>query len=157
VIAPLPLEVESELAALDARLEDIARRYIRRPALEPLLGSVAARGPSATMGARRIYFDRDDRPEDLFRSRRPAARRGDQDPSEGPAWRIVYWMPEASRSEVRLVVTLAVAAGHAKPPGQNACELAAGRLERWIDALGREDRSEGLSRQQRGVRSDHVR
>jgi hypothetical protein len=128
VIAPLLPKVESELAALDVRLEDIARRYIRRLALEPLLGSLVTRGPLATMGARRIYFDRDDRPDDLFRSRRTAARRGDQDPAAGPRWRIVYWIGEATRSQIRIVVILAVGRGHADPPHPNAYQLAAQRL-----------------------------
>ena len=34
VIAPLPREVEAQLEALDARLAGIARRYIRRLALD---------------------------------------------------------------------------------------------------------------------------
>lgn len=128
VIAPLLPEVEAELAALDARLEDVARRYIRRLALEPLLGSVVCRGPLGTVGARRIYFDRDNRPDDLFRSRRPAARRGDQDPGEGPPWRIVYWIGEAQRSQTRIVVILAVGRGHAAPPSPDAYQLATRRL-----------------------------
>ncbi len=128
VIAPLMPEVESELAALDARLQDVARRYIRRLALEPLLGSVVPRGPLATVGARRIYFDRDNRPEDLFRARQPPARRGDQDPSAGPRWRIVYWVGEAGRTQTRIIVILAVGRGHAKPPNADAYELATRRL-----------------------------
>ena len=128
VIAPLMPEVEAELLALDARLRDIARRYIRRLALEPLLGSVVPGGPLATVGARRIYFDRDNRPEDLFRARQPAARRGDQDPSAGPRWRIVYWVAEAQRTQTRIIVILAVGCGHAKPRHESAYEVATRRL-----------------------------
>jgi hypothetical protein len=97
-------------------------------ALEPLLGSVVPRGPLATVGARRIYFDRDNRPDDLFRARQPPARRGDQDPSAGPRWRIVYWVGEAKRTHTRIIVILAVGRGHAKPPHENAYEVATRRL-----------------------------
>jgi hypothetical protein len=128
VIAPLLPEVEAELRALDGRLEDVARRYVRRLALEPLLGSVVPRGPLATVGARRIYFARDNQPDDLFGSRRPPARRGDQDPGEGPGWRIVYWVAEAQRAQTRIIVILAVGRGHARPPSANAYELATRRL-----------------------------
>jgi hypothetical protein len=128
VIAPLLAEVEAELAALDARLQDVARRYIRRLALEPFLGPVVPRGPLAALGARRVYFDRDSQPDDLFRSRRLPARRGDQDLSEGPRWRIVYWIGEAECAQTRIVVILAVGLGHADPPNPDAYQLAARRL-----------------------------
>jgi len=128
VIAPLLPEVEAELLALDSRLQEVTRRYIRRLALEPLLGSIVPRGPLATVGARRIYFDRGNQPDDLFGSRRLPGRRGEQDPGEGPAWRIVYWVAEAQRAQTRIIVILAVGRGHAKPPSANAYELATRRL-----------------------------
>ena len=121
VIAPLHPEVQEELRALDRRRAQIARRYIRRLALEPYLGARVERGLLAEYGCRRIHFDRHDRPDDLFGARRPSKRRGDQDLSEGPGWRIVYWLLlEAPRSQIRLVVILAVAAGHTRPPDLNA-------------------------------------
>jgi hypothetical protein len=80
-----------------------------------------------------VRFDRHDRPDDLFGARRPSKRRGDQDLSEGPGWRIVYWLPEAPQSQIRLVVILAVAAGHTRPPDVNAYELACRRLEALIE------------------------
>ena len=60
VIAPLGDEVEADLAALERRLENIARRYVRRLALEPYLGGRVPRGVLAETGARRVYFDADD-------------------------------------------------------------------------------------------------
>jgi hypothetical protein len=84
-------------------------------------------------GCRRIYFDRHDRPDDLFGARRPAKRHGHEDLAEGPAWRILYWLPEATHAEIRLVVILAVAPGHTKPPNPNAYELASRRLEALLD------------------------
>jgi hypothetical protein len=133
VIAPLRAEVQEELRALDRRRAQIARRYIRRLALEPYLGARVERGLLAEYGCRRIRFDRHDRPDDLFGARRMSKRCGDEDLSEGPGWRIVYWLPEAPRSEIRLVIVLAVAPGHTKPPNPNAYELASRRLEALID------------------------
>jgi hypothetical protein len=124
VIAPLPPEVEAQLAALDARLAGIARRYIRRLALEPRLGAPVLRGPLAAFGVRRIYFDRRSAPGDLLRSRAPAARRGNQDLATGPRWRIVYWVEEAPRAGVRLIVVLAVGEAHPRPPRPTVYELA---------------------------------
>jgi hypothetical protein len=137
LIAPLHPEVQQELQLLDRKRAEIARRYIRRLALEPYLGARVERGLLTEHGCRRIYFDHDNRPDDLFRARRPTLRRGDQDPSEGPRWRIVYWTPEASRSQIRLVVILAVAAGHPTPPTPNAYELATRRLEPLLDAFSK--------------------
>jgi len=134
VIAPLRPEVQQELERLDRRRAEIARRYIRRLALEPNLGPRVERGLLAEYGCRRIRFDREDRPDDMFGARCQPKRRGDQDLSEGPRWRIVYWTAEASRSQIRLVVILAVAPGHTKPPDASAYELAAARLESLIDA-----------------------
>jgi hypothetical protein len=132
VIAPLRSEMQEELGALDRRRAQIARRYIRRLALEPYLGARVERGLLAEYGCRRIHFDRDDRPDDLFGARRPAKRRGDEDLSEGPGWRIVYWLLEAPQSQVRVVVILAVAPGHPRPADLNAYELASRRLEALI-------------------------
>jgi hypothetical protein len=133
LIAPLHPEVQRELGALDRRRAQIARQYIRRLALEPYHGTPVDRGLLAEYGCRRIRFDRHDRPDDLFGARRPAKRRGDQDLSEGPGWRIVYWLLEARQSQIRVVVILAVAAGHTTPPDLNAYELASRRLEPLIN------------------------
>jgi len=133
VIVPLRPEVQEELRALDRRRAQIARQYVRRLALEPYLGARVERGLLAEYGCRRIRFDRDDRPDDLFGATRPSRRRGNEDLGEGPRWRIVYWLPEAPQSQIRLVVILAVAAGHARPPDLNAYELARRRLEALID------------------------
>jgi hypothetical protein len=97
LIAPLGREVERELDALEPRLARIARRYIRRLALEPYLGARAERGLLAEYGCRRIHFDAQDRPGDLFGAGAQAKRRGDQDPGDGPRWRIVYWCPRPRR------------------------------------------------------------
>ena len=133
LIAPLPPEVQRELGVLDRRREQIARRYIRRLALEPYLGARVERGLLAEYGCRRIHFDRHDRPDDMFGAHRPSKRRGDEDLGKGPAWRIVYWLPEAPQADIRLAVVLAVAPGHTKPPDPNAYELASRRLEALID------------------------
>jgi len=135
VIAPYSPEVETEPAALDTRPQTIARRYVRRLALQPYLGGSLHRGLLAEHECRRIYFDRDDDPDDLFGAGRPGKRQGNEDLCEGPAWRIVYWIVEAKRCEIRLVVILAVAPGHARPGYANAYELAAKRLETLIDAM----------------------
>lgn len=141
LIAALHPEVQQELGALDRRRAQIARQYIRRLALEPHLGARVERGLLAEYGCRRIHFDRHDRPDDLFGARRPAKRRGDEDLGQSPAWRIVYWLPEAPQSELRLVVVLAVAQGHTKPPDPNAYELASRRLEALIDPSRRKGAS----------------
>jgi hypothetical protein len=130
VIAPLAPEVEAQIDALGGTLGGIARRYIRRLALEPLLGSPVNRGRLASTRARRIRFDRDDRPEDLLRSRRVASRRGDQDLCEGPQYRIVYLAREAPGAGVRLIVILAVGKGHARPPDRDAYQLAETHVHR---------------------------
>jgi hypothetical protein len=69
VIAPLHPKVQEELRALDRRRAQIARRYIQRLALEPYLGARVERGLLAEYGCRRIHFDRDDHPDDLFGAR----------------------------------------------------------------------------------------
>jgi hypothetical protein len=158
VITLLRPEAQEELRVLDRRRAQIARRYIRRLALESYLGARVERGLLGEYGCRRIHFDRHDRPDDLFGASRPAKRRGDQDLSEGPGWRIVYWLLEAPRSQIRLVVILAVAAGHPRPRELNVYELARRRLEVLIGTRRtKEGRRERLSHQRGGVPSDHVR
>lgn len=125
VIAPLGREVERELGALDGRLANVIRRYIRRLALEPYLGAPLARGVLATLPARRIYVDRDDHPERLLNPVTTKRRRGDQDLSVGPRWRIVYMVREARATDVRLVVVLAVGEAHGE--GQTVYERAEAR------------------------------
>ena len=46
LIAPLDPGVESQLRGLDRKRAEIARRYIRRLALEPHLGYPLAAGPT---------------------------------------------------------------------------------------------------------------
>jgi hypothetical protein len=116
VIAPLLPEVEAELLALDARLQQIARGYVRRLALEPYLGPTARRGALATMGVRRIYFGRGDQPGQLLGRLKSGARPGHADPASGPQWRIVYLVREATRSDVRLIVNLAIGEAHSSQP-----------------------------------------
>lgn len=128
IVAPLGTEVEEQLDALDAKRAEIARRYIRRLVLEPLLGSPVARGPLAGYSARRVYFDADSVPGDLLRCRAPAARRGDEDLAAGPRWRIVYWVQEAPAADVRLIVILAVGEAHPDPPRPTVYELAWTRI-----------------------------
>ena len=128
VIAPLGQQVAAQLAALDPRLAGIARRYIRRLALEPQLGAPVTRGPLAAFRVRRVYFDERSAPGDLSRSRAPAARRGDQDLAAGPRWRIVYWLEEAPSAGVRLIVILAVGEAHPRPAQASVYELAWTRL-----------------------------
>jgi hypothetical protein len=127
VIAPLPREAEAQLAVLDDRLAGIARRYIERLRLEPLLGHRLTRGLLATEDCRAIYFDRESQPDDLFGNRRPARRRGDQDPGAGPQWRVVYRLLEAPRTDVRVVQVLGVGRAHVEP-GREDIYTAAVRL-----------------------------
>ena len=96
LIAPLSDEVGQQLAALDPWRRELARRYIRRLALEPYLGYPLTRGWLARERCRAVRFDRDSDPDDLFGSRPTARRRGNQDLSAGPRWRIVYWMRETT-------------------------------------------------------------
>ena len=115
VIAPHEPEVRDQLDALAPRLREIAHRYIQRLRLEPSLGHRLERGPLATEGALAVYFDRDSRPDDLFGARRPPRRRGDQDPADGPRFRVVYVPIEARAAELRLIVVLAVGPAHQDP------------------------------------------
>jgi hypothetical protein len=132
MIAPLDPEVEAELAGLDGRLENIARRYVRRLVLQPFLGGGVSRGELADVGSRRVYFDVDDRPDDLFGARAACKRRGDESVDEGPRWRIIYWVGEAARSDLRVIVILAVGKGHPTPGWGSAYDLAKRRLRRLI-------------------------
>ena len=129
VIAALHEEVEAQLEALDAKRAGIARGYIRRLALQPYLGVPVARGPLAAYGVRRIYFDLDDVPEDLFRARQRAKRRGGEDLGEGPRWRVVYWIGCAPRAQTRVLVILAVAEAHPRGGRPTVYELAWTRLK----------------------------
>ena len=127
IIAPLLPEVQAELDALDPKRAGIARRYLRRLALEPMLGAPVERGPLVEYQARRVRFDVNDNPDNLFGNRPAPRRRGDQDLSDGPKWRIVYWVQEAPRAGIRLVVILAIGVGHADPGHLTAYERAAAR------------------------------
>ncbi len=126
VIAPLHQEVDAQLRALDAKRAVIARRYVARLALEPYLGHRLARGVLRSEECRAVYFDRDSRPDDLFGGGRPG-RRGDEDASAGPAYRVVYRLLEARRTGVRVVQVLGIGRAHVKP-GETDIYTAATRL-----------------------------
>jgi hypothetical protein len=128
IIAPLAVEVRAELEGLPRRLRPIAQRYVQRLRLEPDLGGQVARGLLADHRCRRVYFDTSSKPDDLFGASARRARRGDQDPSEGPKWRIVYSVREAPKAGVRLIVILAVGEGHPAVGRRSAYELAEARL-----------------------------
>ena len=130
VIAPLDGEVQAQLEALDARLGEICRRYIRRLAFEPLLGHTVERGYLGTREVRAIYVDRADRPEDLFGGRR-AARQGDADPSAGPRWRVVYAVRETRDRRLRVIVVLGVGVAHPEP-GHDSIYITAARTMRRL-------------------------
>ncbi len=132
VIAPLDRGVQEQIEGLDRKRAEIARRYIRRLALEPYLGYRLERGSLAEEGCRAVRFDRDDNPDDLFGARRPAIRRGDQDLRKGPRWRIVYWCEETSDRSLRLIVVLAVGIAHPEPGKESAFDLAARLLKTII-------------------------
>ena len=122
--------MEAELEALDAWLADIARRYIRRLALEPQLGHPLTRGYLASRAVRAVYFDRSSDPDDLFGRRRPR-RAGDQDLAAGPRWRVVYRAAETRDGELRVIVLLGVGVAH-PPPGAESIYVAAERLLRRL-------------------------
>ena len=130
IVAPLTAEVRAELDALDPRRAEIARRYIRRLRLQPDLGAPIERGPLRRLGGRRVYFDVDDNPDDLFGNRPGPRRRGNQDLEQGPKWRIVYAARAAPRTGVLLIVVLAVGRAHPPAPQPTVYELAAQRLQR---------------------------
>lgn len=129
VIAPLHPEVDAQLGALDAKRGAIARRYVARLALEPYLGHRLTRGVLASEECRAVYFDRSSRPDDLFGGSRPA-RRGSEDPSAGPAYRVVYRLLEARRTGVRVVQVLGVGRAHVIPGETDIYTAAAQLLER---------------------------
>jgi hypothetical protein len=81
VIAPLPRAMEAQLEALDARLASIARRFIRRLALEPQLGHPVNRGLLGSVDARAVYFDRRPRAHRAWRGRRLPGGRATATPS----------------------------------------------------------------------------
>jgi hypothetical protein len=132
VIARLEPEVGRQLDELDKRLAGIARRYVARLRLEPFLGHRLTRGLLASQQCRAVYFDRHSRPDDLFGSAAVRRRRGDEDLAAGPAWRVVYRLLEARRSDVRVVQVLAVGRAHVEP-GQEDVYAAATRLLRRLD------------------------
>jgi hypothetical protein len=126
VVVVLP-EADAQLRALgerDRQLEQVAREYIARLRLQPDLGQPVERGYLNAIAARRIRFGRDDRPGQLFGEDRGSVRRGDQDPSDGPAWRIVYTADESPKAAVRLVVIASVGVGHAASGHENAYQAA---------------------------------
>jgi hypothetical protein len=130
VIAPPAPEVREQLDALAPGLSEIARRYIARLRLEPLLGHLLGRGLLRSHECRAVYFDRDSRPDDLFGGCRPSKRRGDEDESAGPHWRIVYRLLEAPRADVRVVQVLAVGRAHVGPGSEDVYVAAARTLAR---------------------------
>ena len=127
MVAPLGSEVEAQLRALDPRRADIARRYIRRLALEPLLGSPVARGPLAGIPCDACTSTRTPCRATCCDpgARRPPRRRG---PRRGPRWRIVYWVQEAPGADVRLIIVLADRRGPPRPAAPTVYELAWTRL-----------------------------
>jgi hypothetical protein len=129
-LAGLEPEVQTQLAALDGRRAEVARRYIARLRLEPYLGHRLTRGLLASEECRAVYFDRDSRPDDLFGGEPVARRRGDQDPSAGPRYRVVYRLLEARRSDVRVVQVLGVGLAHVNAGEQDVYVRAAQLLER---------------------------
>jgi hypothetical protein len=130
VIAPHEPEVGKQLEALAPRLREIAQRYIARLRLEPLLGHRLDRGILRSQECRAVYFDRKSRPDDLFGSRRPPRRSGDEDESAGPQWRVVYRLLEAPRADVRVVQVLAVGRAHVEPGQEDVYVAAARTLDR---------------------------
>jgi hypothetical protein len=128
VIAP-HREVEVQLEALDAKRAAIARRYVARLALEPYLGHRLTRGVLASEKCRAVYFDRGSRPEDMF-GPSERKRRGSEDPSAGPAYRVVYRLLEAKRTGVRVVQVLGVGRAHVRADEEDIYATAARLLER---------------------------
>jgi hypothetical protein len=131
VIAPLPREVEAQLEALDPRLAGIARRYIRRLALEPQIGHPLTRGYLASRKVRAVYFDHASDPADLFGSRRPPRRAGDEDLAGGPRWRVVYRAAETRDGGLRVIVVLGIGRAH-PASGEESIYVAAERLLRRL-------------------------
>ena len=129
VIAALHDEVEAQLEALDAKRAGIARRYVARLALEPYLGHRLTRGVLTSEECRAVYFDRNSRPDDVFGESR-TCRRGSEDPSTGPAYRVVYRLFEARRTGVRVVQVLGVGRAHVAPGEQDIYTVATRLLER---------------------------
>ena len=83
----------------------------------------------ASEECRAVYFDRHSRPDDMFSESRQS-RRGSDDPSTGPAYRVVYRLLEARRSGVRVVQVLGVGRAHVAPGEQDIYSVAARLLER---------------------------
>lgn len=122
VMVPLCEATREQVAALDCERRAIAEGYIERLALQPGLGHRLKRGLLAAKRVRAVRFDRGWHPESLLGGRRdPRARRGDQDPSDGPRYRVVYALREIAARDVRLVVVLAVGRVH-RTPGEYAAD-----------------------------------
>jgi hypothetical protein len=137
VIAPLDAEVSAQLQAPDDRLRDVCGRYLRRLALEPLLGHPLDRGELASRRARAIYVDHGDHPEELLTGRSQGTRRGDQDPSEGPRWRIVYVVRETRDRRLRMIVVLGVGLAHPDSGHESIYTTAARTARRLIKETNR--------------------
>ena len=132
VIAALHPRVQGQLIGLDAKRAAVAYRYVARLAIEPYLGHLLDRGLLGSEQCRAVYFDHNSRPDDLFGGARQT-RRGSEDPSAGPAYRVVYRLLEARRTGVRVVQVLGVGRGHVAP-GQEDVYTAAAQL---LHALNR--------------------
>ena len=120
-------EAEAQLVALaatDRRAAQVARKYIERLALEPELGQPVERGYLADVKARRIRFGAGDTPEQLFGQGARRVRRGDQDLSEGPPYRVVYITVAIEKLDVKLVIVAAVGRGHTDKDTENAYQAA---------------------------------
>jgi hypothetical protein len=128
VIAALHPRVQGQLMGLDAKRAAVARRYVARLAIEPYLGHRLDRGLLGSEQCRAVYFDRNSRPDDLFGAGRQT-RRGSDDLSAGPAYRVVYRLLEARRTGVRVVQVLGVGRGHVAPGQQDVYTAAAGLLQ----------------------------
>ncbi len=113
VRAPLHPRVQEQIDGLDRKRCEIATRYIRRLALDPQLGHRLTRGPFGSEDARAVYFDNDSHPEDLFGEVR-MVRKGNEDLSEGPKYRVVYRLLEARAAGVMVIQVLAVGRAHIK-------------------------------------------
>jgi len=120
VVVPVSQSVRRQLEDLPPRLRTIAEDYIRRLRLEPDLGVPITHGTVrdhtlADAAARRVYFDADSKPQQLFGEHRGRRRAATDDLSDGPAWRIVYRVRQHPTRDLRFVETLGVGRGHPDP------------------------------------------
>ena len=132
LIAPLPAEVEHELAGIDRRLRSIARRYIRRLALEPYLGYRLQRGRLARENCRAVRFDRGDNPDNLFAGKPHPARPAIRIPIAGPGGGSCTGLARQRTASSGVVVILAVGIAHPQPGHASAVELATRTLQTRI-------------------------